>query len=317
MTINANLKTPNDLIFGPVASRRLGYSLGVDIIPRKTCSLDCVYCEVGKTTRRTLEIAPYITAETVLETLERCLKDEKPRLDFITVTGSGEPTLNSDLGGIVRGIKRLSQVPVAILTNATLLYLEEVREAVSEAEVLVPSLDAATGKAFRAVNRPHPDLDLERILEGLIRLRKTYKKQIWLETLFVRGMNDSPSDLVALKAAAERISPDRIQVNTVVRPPTLSEAHPLDAEELEKCRAFLGPKAELIVSFAKEEAGRENPGSEDSVIEMIRRRPCGLEEISAALNIPRATLEPMMGRLVLNGKAVRRVHRGISFYQSE
>ena len=101
-------------------------------------------------------------------------------------------------------------------------------------------------------------------------------------------MNDSPSDLVALKAAAERISPDRIQVNTVVRPPTLSEAHPLDAEELEKCRAFLGPKAELIVSFAKEEAGRENPGSEDSVIEMIRRRPCGLEEISAALNIPKS-----------------------------
>jgi wyosine [tRNA(Phe)-imidazoG37] synthetase (radical SAM superfamily) len=316
MTIPAKERRVWKRIFGPVASRRLGLSLGIDIIPRKTCTLDCVYCEVGRTTNQTVEVAPYIPADEILDEVESFFSSRDMKLDFVTITGSGEPTLHSDLGFIIRHIKQMSRLPLAVLTNGTLFSRESVREAVMEADLLVPSLDAALEQSFRNVNRPHPSLDLTRIIDGLVRLRNSFRNPIWLEILLVKGFNDAERDLEALRRAVTDIRPDRIQLNTVDRPPAVSGVHAVDREFLERCRSRMGDGAEIIASF-KGDAERAAPGTSDEIIRMIRRRPCGLDEISTALSIPRDALAPVLDELVRSSQVSKRWHRGMSYYQAD
>ena len=316
MTIPAREQRVWKRIFGPVASRRLGHSLGIDIIPRKTCTLDCVYCEVGRTTNRTVEVASYVPAEEILDEIEDFLSVRDMKLDFVTITGSGEPTLHRDLGSIIRQIKRMTRLPLAVLTNGTLFFRKSVREAVMEADLLVPSLDAALEKSFRNVNRPHPSLELMPMIEGLVELRKSFRNPFWLEILLVKGLNDAEQDLEALQRAITKIGPDRIQLNTVDRPPALSGVQAVGREFLERCRVRMGDRAEIIASF-KGDAERAGPGTAEEIIRMIRRRPCGLDEISMALSIPRDALGPVLEELVRSSRAAKRWHRGMSYYQAD
>ena len=216
--MNRKLNEPK-YIFGPVPSRRLGRSLGVDLVPYKTCTFDCIYCDLGRTTRKTISRQSYVSPEEIQGELELYLSvlDKKP--DFITLSGSGEPTLNTNIGEIIRRIKDITSIPVAILTNSSLLSLDEVRRDLSEADVVLPSLDAITPALFEYINRPHPSLRIEEIISGLIQFRKQYRGQIWLEILFCRGVNDGKEEIEKLKGVIERIQPDRVQLNTPVRPP--------------------------------------------------------------------------------------------------
>jgi wyosine [tRNA(Phe)-imidazoG37] synthetase (radical SAM superfamily) len=190
-----NLSVERKYIFGPVPSRRLGRSLGVDLVPFKTCSFDCIYCDLGRTTQKTTSRQPFASPEKIVEELELTLSvlDKKP--DFITLSGSGEPTLNNDIGAIIRRAKEITSIPVAVLTNSSLLSLQEVRNDLSEADLVVPSLDAVTPALFEYVNRPHPSLRIEDIVQGLIQFRKQYRGQIWLEILFCRGANDDREEV--------------------------------------------------------------------------------------------------------------------------
>ena len=194
-------------LFGPVPSRRLGRSLGVDLVPRKTCPFDCIYCEVGPTTNQTETRLNY-QADAILAELAAYVRQGPPELDYITLAGSGEPTLNLGLGRIIRRIKTLTGAPVAVLTNGALFYLPEVRRELRAADLVLPSLDAAREEIFRAINRPLADYPLSRLLAGLDAFRREYSGEIWLEILLLKGLNDSPEDLEALRRVLKLLAPD-------------------------------------------------------------------------------------------------------------
>ena len=287
-------------IFGPVPSRRLGLSLGIDIVPMKTCSLSCIYCQVGKTPRTTISRREYVSANEIIKEIEDRLKTRiKP--DWLTFSGSGEPTLNSGIGEIINGIKALTTIPVCVLTNGTLLRDHQVRMDIINADAVMPSLDSAIEKTFLKVCRPHPDLKIEDIIEGLVDFRKAYRGKIWLEILLVEGLNDSPEELEALRQAAVRISPDSIQLNTVVRPPAEMDAKPVSMERLEKIKEFFGEKAEIIASF-KNDGEKSDKIETDDILGYLMRRPGSVEDISEALCAEKRCVEKILENLNQSGK---------------
>jgi wyosine [tRNA(Phe)-imidazoG37] synthetase (radical SAM superfamily) len=269
-------------VFGPVPSRRLGISLGLDIIPFKTCSLDCLYCECGPTNHLTINRQSFFPPELLLDELRSVLPDIT-HLDFITFSGSGEPTLNADLGWFIGEIKKISTVPVAVLTNGTMLYMDDVRKDLKSADVILPSLDAATPDAFHRINQPHTGLELERIITGLATLRKEFPGKIWLEIFIVKGVNDQEKEIAALRQAMRRIKPDKIQLNTLDRPPAYSGVQSADFATLEKIRAQW---SDLPVEIIKRTNRREEILSfsrnlENSLLNTIRRRPLTLDDLVA------------------------------------
>ncbi len=303
----------NSHIFGPVPSRRLGYSLGVDILPLKTCNLNCVYCELGRTNRETNRRKAWVPAAVILPEIEKALKTTD-RIDFITLSGSGEPTLNTELGEMIRGIKDMTDIPVAVITNGTLLWLPEVREDLHMADLVLPSLDAADKTAFKKINRPHGTLDLEKIIDGLTVFRSEYHGPIWLEILLARGINDSPEQIQALVEAVRRIQPDKVQLNTVVRPPAEAGIEPLSHEELVSLRKKFGERAEVIAHF---EAGEQKNLSRDveaEVVALCARRPVTLEEIVASLGFARQEVDRAIASLVFDGRLAAVPHGRKVYY---
>jgi len=274
--------TKNRHVFGPVPSRRLGISLGVDIIPFKTCSLDCLYCECGRTTQLTCERQRFFPPRLLLEELAGTLT-AIPHLDFITFSGSGEPTLNSDLGFFIREIKKMSAVPLAVLTNGTLLFREDVRRDLLAADVVLPSLDAATAGGFARINQPCPGLDLESVIAGLAAFRREYAGQIWLEVFILKGVNDSAAEIEALRLALDRIQPDKVQLNTLDRPPAYPGVASADFAHLEKIRDQWPGMAVEIIKRAdrREEIAAFSTNLENSLLNTIRRRPLTLEDLAA------------------------------------
>jgi wyosine [tRNA(Phe)-imidazoG37] synthetase (radical SAM superfamily) len=273
-------------LFGPVPSRRLGRSLGVDLIPPKTCPYDCIYCEVGPTTQQTGKRFSY-QSETIIGELEDYLKDVPQLPDVITLAGSGEPTLNLGLGRIISTIKEMSQVPVAVLTNGALLYLPEVRVELASADIVLPSLDSAREETYRLINRPLPELTLASLLEGLMSFRREFRGQIWLEVVLLKGLNDTEAELAHLRRALTEIAPDKIQLNTAVRPVVEVTACPLDAEEMEAAAAFLGRPVEVIASFNKADIAAL-PCQDKDLVEMLSRRPMTAADVAKALGLPLA-----------------------------
>lgn len=274
-------------LFGPVPSRRLGMSLGVDLVPRKVCSLNCVYCEVGKTTKRTVVRDEYIPYEKVTDELNNYFENN-PDPDYITFSGYGEPTLNSRVGDVLKFIKTHKPgVPVAVLTNGTLFYQQEVRQVLQEADLVLPSLDAATEEVFRRINRPDPSLKIDTYIQGLVEFRKTYTGKIWLEVLILPGYNDDEAELKALKEAILKIQPDRVQVNTLDRPGTVKDLrgatrtelqHVLDVWKLEN--------AEIIAPAAKRKNIKTyRSDKETAILETIARRPCTVDDLISLLGL--------------------------------
>jgi wyosine [tRNA(Phe)-imidazoG37] synthetase (radical SAM superfamily) len=286
-------------LFGPVNSRRLGRSLGVDLIPPKTCPFDCVYCEVGPTTRQTMERRDWHTGEIIRE-LEDFLSGPGAAPDYITLAGSGEPTLNLGLGRIIHAVKERCTIPVAVLTNGALLHLPEVRRELAAADVVLPSLDAAREETFRAINRPLPELYLKLILDGLMAFRQEYAGQIWLEVMLLKGVNDMDADLSALRQAIRSLEPDKVQLNTAVRPGTEAWIEPLSLAEMAAVATFLGERVEVIAAFsqARVSAGAGNDGV---FLEMLARRPMTAKDLAQALGVPVAQVLKRLERLQAAG----------------
>jgi wyosine [tRNA(Phe)-imidazoG37] synthetase (radical SAM superfamily) len=292
----------------------LGYSLGVDILPFKTCSLDCIYCQLGPTRRKTVQRKRYFDVDAILGQIKNVIASGQ-RIDYITFSGSGEPTLNVYIGKLIREIKKYTTTPVAVLTNGTLLWHKSTRDALSDADLIVPSLDAATQEIFNRTNRPHKSLKIQQVIEGLKNFRKEFSGKIWLEILFVKGINDSPAHLKKLKKIVSEINPDKIQLNTVVRPPAEKSALPLSPQELEKIRKFFGDKAEVVAEFDKSQHPPSARDLEDAILAMVARRPTTLSDMSKSLGKHKNELVKYCDVLLKEGKMRLVIHENKKFYE--
>ncbi|MFH1440967.1 MAG: radical SAM protein [Candidatus Omnitrophota bacterium] len=236
-------------IYGPIRSRRLGFSLGISLTPRKTCSFDCVYCQLGKTTHRTAERKEYLKIEEVLEEIKQWVKEnpeEVKKLDYMTFSGFGEPTLNTKFGQLILEIKKTAPVKVAVITNSTFISEPSVRKELLNADLIVPSLDAIEQDIFEKVDLPAEGIKIEDIIDGLIKLRKEYNGKIWLEVMFIKGINDETGQIKKIKAVIDRINPDKIQINSPIRKTKEQEISSLEKEKLEAIKRLFGDKAEII-----------------------------------------------------------------------
>ncbi|SPF37143.1 Radical SAM domain protein [Syntrophobacter sp. SbD1] len=280
-------------IFGPVPSRRLGRSLGIDVIPPKTCSFDCIYCESGPTTRLSIITENFVDPSQVLAELRAFLSLRPNAADVLTFSGAGEPTLYSGLGELIAAIKKdYPELPLVVLTNGSLLWDPEVRRRLLKADRVVPSMDAVTAPVFLTVNRPHPSLDLEQIIEGIRAFRQDYKGQLHIETALVSGVNDTPEELSALARAMESIRPDKIELNTVVRPPACTGIMGLSQARMKWAASFFSSlSTEIVGVFESHEHdfGEEQIGLR--ILETVERRPCTITELAASLGVPEKRVE--------------------------
>jgi wyosine [tRNA(Phe)-imidazoG37] synthetase (radical SAM superfamily) len=301
-------------IFGPVPSRRLGLSLGIDVIPKKICTLDCVYCEVGRTTRSVVARKEYVPADAIMKELRETLSRESS-IDSISFSGSGEPTLNSKLGEMIHGVKKMTGIPVAVITNGTLLSLPDVRRDLLEADAVLPSLNAASDPVFKQIDRPHHSLRIGRIIEGLQQFRRMYRGQIWLEVLLVEGINDRDEEICRLREAIGTIDPDKVQLNTVVRPPADAAAHPVGLRRMEEIRRMLGGRCEIIASFERAAAPvPAAPFDAGSVLGLIQRRPATLSEIAEVFCVETQAVLPLLDELENLGLAEQVAFDGLVYY---
>ncbi|HRU04963.1 MAG TPA: radical SAM protein [Candidatus Brocadiia bacterium] len=271
-------------VFGPVPSRRLGRSLGVDLIPFKTCPYDCVYCQLGRTTEKTRVRRDLAPAGEVVRQVAMAL-ERGPRPDWITMSGSGEPTLHAGLGTIIQAVRQASDVPVAVLTNGALLDDEDVREDLCLADLVIPSLDAGSADIFDRINRPADCVRFEVMAQGLADFRCVFRGQLWLEVFLVAGLNDADEEVARIAALARRAAPDRIQLNTVTRPPAESWARPVAEETLRRLARMFEPVAEVIShrTFAESAAAEARPP--EGLLALIRRRPCTAEDAANGLGV--------------------------------
>ena len=207
-------------VYGPVPSRRLGSSLGIDPVPSKTCNFQCIYCQLGKTTNFTNERRDFYLKEEIYKEMEEAIKQNKEKFDYITFVGSGEPTLYKSLGKLILKAKEFSSKPICVITNGALLHSPEVRKELVNADVVLPSLDAGDEKLFAKINRPHPSIEYEKMIQGYIDFRKEYNGKFWIEIMLMKGINDSKEQLVKIKNKLDLIKPDRIDINVPIRPPT-------------------------------------------------------------------------------------------------
>lgn len=301
-----------NLIYGPVPSRRLGRSLGVDMVPHKVCSYDCIYCQLGPTKERSIEPKAYIPAELILRQI--CERLEKGvDADHITLGGSGEPLLNTEIRTVIHEIKRVTGIPVAVLTNGSLLTDVAARRSLEEADVVIPSLDAHDQALFERINRPHPDIKFEAMVEGLVAFRNEYPGEVWLEVFVLEGINATESDAIAFRRWIERIDPHKVHVNTAVRPTAEPHARRVPPGQMALFCRGLGRKAEIIVPF--EERGRHETATcvEQDLLDLLARRPCSLADMASGLNVSMEQISDHIENLLRNG-AIETVRKGAVVY---
>lgn len=298
-------------------SRRLGMSLGIDLIPKKVCSLNCVYCEVGETTKLTVDRMEYVKYDKVISELKQFMSNN-PKIDYITFSGSGEPTLNSRIGEVLNYIKKnYRSIKTAVLTNGTLFYNQQLRTELLQADVILPSLDAASQLAFEKINRPDLTLKVETYIQGLIDLRKEYKGTIWLEIFLLKNYNDSKEELDLLKSAVLQINPDIIQLNTLDRPGTVAGLIPLSRNELQEISDYWSlPNVEIIAAVQNRTAVESYSGDiEATILETIARRPCTLDDLHHLLGIHVNEINKYLGAMEAEGKIISHgLERGV-FYE--
>lgn len=269
-------------VFGPVPSRRLGRSLGVDVVPFKTCTYDCIYCQLGRTTCKTIERKEWVPLGDVLDEVKSKL-DKRP--DYITLSGSGEPMLFSRIGELIDGIKSMTNIPLAVLTNGSLLWQPEVRDTIKDVDLLIPSLDASDEMRFQHVNRPHGEISFDRLMEGLVASREVCRGQYWLEVFLLAGYTAIETEVRKIARYVDLIKPHRIQLNTATRPPAESFAEGVSHEHLAEFSSLFDPPAEVIADYHHVHGQTQFAASQDEILSLLQRRPCSIDGIAQGLNM--------------------------------
>ncbi|HSH50234.1 MAG TPA: radical SAM protein [Bacteroidales bacterium] len=274
-------------LFGPVPSRRLGMSLGVDLVPHKVCTLNCVYCECGATTNLTTNREEYVSYNEIINELKDYFgKNEKP--DYITFSGAGEPTLNIHIGKVIDFLKQnYPDIPIAVLTNGSLLIDKKVRTELLKANLVLPSLDAANNKTFKKIDRPAKNLKIEDYIEGLTKFSEEFTGKIWLEIMILPKFNDDLENLNLLKEAILKINPDKVQLNTLDRPGVIENVRAATRLELQNIIDYWKlNNVEIIAASAKRKENKSfRKDTENAILETISRRPCTLEDLENILGL--------------------------------
>jgi wyosine [tRNA(Phe)-imidazoG37] synthetase (radical SAM superfamily) len=300
-----------EYVFGPVPSRRLGRSLGIDLVPSKTCTYDCLYCQVGRTTQKTIERKNWVPVDEIIAELKSKLSS-KP--DFITLSGSGEPTLNSGCGLLIEKIKQIADVPVAVITNGSLLFMPDVRNDIKRADVVMPTLVAGDEETFKKINRPTPEITFDKMLGGLIDFRKEYTGKYWLEVFIIAGLNDSDQQIDKIAKCIEKIRPDKVQINTVTRPPA-ENVNAINRQRLEQIAKRIYKNAEVIADFKSDDKGGDFNIKSNDIIEMLKRRPCSADDIAAGLKISILEILKHIEALIKSGKIKAVKQNGKIYYK--
>ncbi len=301
-------------IFGPVPSRRLGISLGVDLLPHKTCSLDCVYCECGGTTHLTLKQKEYIRIDQVRLELVKFLSTN-PELNYITFSGSGEPTLNSGIGEIIDFLKiDYPQYKVALITNSTLFSKSETRKGVHNVDLIMASMDAVSQDIFQRINRPHPFLELTSMMEGIIALRKEYINRLWMEIFIVPDFNDREDELKKIRKFLDNINPEVIHINSLDRPGTESWVKPVDKHIIQNIHTVLSCADPIENNCCGSSKKAILNDCHEDIVSTIRRRPCTADDISKITGARKEMVNRFLDILIENGEIERKIMpRGV-FY---
>ena len=300
-------------IFGPVPSRRLGLSLGVDVIPFKTCSFDCVYCELGLTTNKTTERKEFVPLEDIKNELTEKLR-ENIKIDYITIAGSGEPTLYSKLGKLINFIKGITEIPVAILTNGSLLWDKDVREDIKNADLVVPSLDFGTEEVFKKINRPDNTLSFNKIIEGLIEFSHSFKNKIWLEIFILKNVSTNENEIKKIAEIVDKMRVDKIQLNSVDRPPAENFARGVTMEKMESIKnIFVDKNVEIIYKY-QPKIDSDNILNESDVVNLLKRRPCSIDDIASGLQINKNEAMKIVNKLLEEKKARIEIVEEKNFY---
>jgi wyosine [tRNA(Phe)-imidazoG37] synthetase (radical SAM superfamily) len=301
-------------LFGPVPSRRLGLSLGVDLVPYKTCSYDCLYCQIGRTTCLSSQRQEFVPLDQVLDEVRRKIASDGRLPDYVTLSGSGEPTLYSRMGELINALKS-DGFPVAVITNGSLLGDPDVAMELSAADLVCPSLDAASEELWRRINRPVAQVAFSEMLAGLVSFRDVFPGKIWLEILLLAGINDQDAEVKALARAAARIRPDKVHLNTVVRPPAEAEAGPVPDEELQRFAAFFDPPAEVIADFSRDPDQKKTQVSQQEILDTLGRRPCTLDDLMAGMSLPRDQAESLLEELLQAETLIKVQRQGRTYYE--
>ncbi len=283
--LGVKMDAASKYVFGPVPSRRLGRSLGIDPIPLKTCNWNCVYCQLGRTRPVVNLRKEYIAPDLILEQVARFLDEhDHAGIDWVTFVGSGEPLLNAGLGRMIREVKTLSDIPVAVITNGTLLHLPTVRQELLAADAVLPTLDAGTAELYRKINRPHSRVPFELHLQGLIDFGHVYDGFLWPEVMLVRGFNDTEESLRDLATALEKIGPDSIHLNVPSRPPSETWVQPTDEQGILRAMAILGDITRVVHPVEGKYERSSEKDSLDAILAIIRRHPMREDEVRRTLS---------------------------------
>lgn len=282
-------------LFGPVPSRRFGRSLGVDLTPFKTCSFDCVFCQLGRTAQKTCERKEYVPIDLVTNEIKSWL-ETGGAADYITLSGSGEPTLHSGFGSVLKYLKKTA-IPSVLLTNGSTMDFPEVRDAASYADVVKVSLSAWDQLSFERINRPQRKLQFKKIIGGLRKFSKQHKGELWIEVFLLFGMNSMPEQVKKIADHLKEIKPDRIHLNTVVRPPAEDFASALSKNRMDSLKSFFDPAAEIISEFSTNHE-KNVRANEEIIFSMLKRRPCTIEQISDGFGLHINEVSKYLGKLM-------------------
>jgi wyosine [tRNA(Phe)-imidazoG37] synthetase (radical SAM superfamily) len=291
-------------IYGPVPSRRLGRSLGIDLVPFKVCTFDCIYCQLGRTTHKTWKRRAYFPVNEIQAELEQVLNTgETP--DCIGIAGSGEPTLNSGIGVLIKEIKRRTAIPVAVLTNGALMWMPAVRAALMSADLVLPSLDAGDPRLFKRINRPCSGITYDRMVKGLIQFTHQFPGQVWLEILLLAGLTDTPAAVTRIAERVSRIQPARVQLNTVCRPPAEKCARPVAIEQMQVLKAYFTGPVDIIGEIPAGQVPLTTAGTAGNreILAMLSRRPCTAEDVAGGLRMHLNEALKKLEQLVASGAA--------------
>lgn len=302
--------------YGPVPSRRLGLSLGIDLVPHKICSFDCIYCQLGPTTEKTISRRDYTPVLEVLDDVRRALAG-KEKIDYLTFAGSGEPTLHRSIGQLIIEVKKMTEIPVAVLTNGSMLVFSEVRNDLAGADVVIPTLCATGQPAFEEIHRPHCRIKIEEVIMGYVEFRRIYQGKIWLEVMLMKDINDRPEQITEMRAVIDKFAPDKIHLNTVVRPPSEDYAQPVSSATLRRVSEILGPRAEVIAEFNRQNIEPSQEEHAGAILSMIERRPVTMNDLVSALGLHENEIIKAIEHLIAQKEISVSRHGGMDYYEKK